>query len=594
MLLDGLHLEQVLHMTQLDDISLGGHVELSLTVHGPAEDAEIIGEFLIDEPQYGAMELTRVEGRVDYANRRAAFEIDGWDGTRAALHAAGETPVDLGFVGVEDRIPDGPLDVTISADSLDAAIALSYVTTLEQVAGVVSGDVHIGGTTAEPEPDGALTLRDGAWSIEAIGVRHERVDGDLRLLPDRTVEVDVATGTTGRSEVHGVVLLAPLRDPALDLTFSFDGFPAVVRPDIEGLISGEFVLSGTYRRPLAQGDLTVDESTVYVDEIRRAAEVVDLRDPFLFQSGITVDTTALINQPLIAGLRNPFFDNLRVNVNLSVPSDTWLRSIETDVEIGGDLLVRYDRPAGDFVLIGELQALRGTHLVLGRTFEIDGGTVGFIGRPGMNPSLDIQASSRIRRFDEQPLEIQAQVEGTLVRPLVTLSTDEAGLGQSDLVSYLVFGQSTSQVGGRGQVLGDFGAASSAYAVTQGVVSYVGGRLVNQFGSALGRGLGLDYVSIETGGRGSLEGGYLLDTQIEFGQYVSDDVFVVIVWRPTQSGAQEQNNLAGARVEWAFTDDYTFEAFREDRFLRSGSPFGASGLQGDESIWGVFFFREWGY
>ena len=76
------------------------------------------------------------------------------------------------------------------------------------------------------------------------------------------------------------------------------------------------------------------------------------------ESGLAVDTTALIAQPLFAGLRNPFFDNLRVDVDLSVPRGSWLRSIDSDVEMSGDLLVRYDRRAGDFVLIGELEAQR--------------------------------------------------------------------------------------------------------------------------------------------------------------------------------------------------------------------------------------------
>ncbi len=50
-----------------------------------------------------------------------------------------------------------------------------------------------------------------------------------------------------------------------------------------------------------------------------------------------------------------------------------------------------------------------------------------------------------------------------------------------------------------------------------------------------------------------------------------------------------------RLEWALTDDYNFEVFREDRFLRSGSGIpGASGLLDTQRVWGVFFFREWGY
>ena len=69
----------------------------------------------------------------------------------------------------------------------------------------------------------------------------------------------------------------------------------------------------------------------------------------------------------------------------------------------------------------------------------------------------------------------------------------------------------------------------------------------------------------------------------------------MVWRPFDTGARDQNNVAGVRVEWALTDDYNIEGFLEDRFLRSGSAaLGATGLLDTQRIVGVFFFREWGY
>ena len=389
-----------------------------------------------------------------------------------------------GLVDVERRVLDDAMRVDIVADSLDAAIALSYVSALESVVGSVSGDVSIRGTPNEPAPRGQLTLSDAAWSIEAIGVRHTGVNGTVMLRDDRSVDVDLAATGSGRSDVTGTVLLQPFSDPMLDLRFAFDRFLSVSRADIEGSISGSFDLGGRYSLPLAEGALIVDEGTIYVDELQRAAGVVDLNDPFLFESGVAVDTTALVSQPLFAGLRNPFFDNLRVDVDLSVPRGSWLRSIDSDVEMSGDLLVRYDRTKSDFVLIGELQAVRGSHRVLGRTFELDGGRVLFLGRPGLNPDLSIEASSRIRRQNEPPLEVDALVEGTLVQPVVTLTTEEVGLAEEDLVSYLVFGQPSGALGSQRGEVGALRGNSVVSSAVQGTVTFVGGVLTNQFGSAV--------------------------------------------------------------------------------------------------------------
>ena len=590
---DGLHVEQLVHVAQIDDLEIGGHVDLDVTVTGPSESPRISGLFRVDGPRYRSMELTRVDGSLDYADQSVRFRVAGWDGGRDAIEAAGTLPLDLSLAATEDRLLSRPMDVRISADSLDAAIALSYLTTLEGVLGVVSGDVHIGGTPGAPEPEGHITLTDAEWSIEAIGVRHTAVNGSLTLNPDRTVDVALSSTGVGSSTVSGTVTLEPFRDPNLDLTFRLDGFQAVQRIDVEGLISGEFVLGGRYRRPVAEGSLTVDEATIYVDEFRRVAGVVDLTDPLLFERALGVDTTALIAQPLIAGLRNPFFDNLRVDIDLAVPRDTWLRSIETSIEMGGDLLVTYDRSAADLVLIGELQALRGSHLVLGRNFDLDGGTVSFIGLPGLNPNLDVEASTRIFRRLEEDLEVSARVGGTLIQPVVTLSTQEAGTSEADLVSYLIFGQRSGELGSSQSAV--FSQATDNAAVSTlatGGLTFATGALANQFGAVLAQGIGLDYLSVQLNASG---GRQLTRTQVEAGRYVGSDVFVVLVFRPSGQDVENSNFLSGARVEWAMTRDYAVEGFLEDRFLRSNTAgFALPGLLDSDRVWGVFVFRDWGY
>ena len=587
----GLQVEKMLNLSQIEEHEVAGHIDLDLSLMGSMESPRIDGVFQIEGPQFGAVQLTRIDGDVTYRTRELRFDLDGFDGEREALRASGTLPVDLTLMAADERVIDSPMRVEVVADSLDAAIALSYVTSLEGVVGVVSGGVSIGGVPSAPAPEGRVTLSDAAWSIEAIGVRHTGVNGTITLREGRTAEVVLSAQGNGRSDVTGTVLLEPFSDPELNLQFGFDRFLAVSRADVESSVSGNFDLTGKYSRPLAEGALTVDEGTIFVDELQRAADIVDLTDPFLFESGLAVDTTTLISQPLFAGLRNPFFDNLRVDIDLSVPRNSWLRSIDSDIEMSGDLLVRYDRRAGDFVLIGELEAVRGSHRVLGRTFELDGGSVLFLGRPGLNPDLNIEASSRIRRQNEPPLNVSALVEGTLVQPAVTLSTGEAGIAEEDLVSYLVFGQpsgASRQLGG----LGRRGVVSSA---VQGTVTFVGGVLTNQFGSAV-FGNFLDYFSVQQSGGQSFGREYFAQTQVEVGKYVGDNLFTVVVLRPTDNSAQNQNTVAGVRVEWALTDDYNVEGFLEDRFLRSGSlSLGSTaGLIENDRIWGVLFFREWGY
>ncbi len=583
---EGLHVEQVMHVLQIDEPELAGHVDVDFDVSGPAEAPRIDGTFDVLGARLDALQLTRLRGTLGYEGRRLSFRTEGRDGVKTVLRASGDIPLDLSMQTVEERVVDAPMNVRIEADSLDAGIALSYVSAFDNVVGLVSGTVDLRGTPRSPEPEGEIRLERGAWSIDAIGVRHTGVSGALTLRPDRTVDVRLTATGPGRSDVNGTIMLDPVSDPALSLDFTFQRFLAVSRTDIEGTVTGDFHLGGRYRQPTAEGSLVVDAGTIYVDELQRAAGIVDLSDPLLLERGLAVDTTALVARPIFEGLSNPFFDNLRVNVDLSVPRGTWLRSLDTNIELSGDLLVLYDRQADDFVLLGELEALRGSHRVLGRSFELDGGSVNFIGRAGLNPDLDIDASTQIRRPDDAPFRIQANVGGTLIRPVVTLSSEESGLAEQDLVSYVVFGQPTGALG--------VGSQSQLAGIGSGVFGSIVGGGINQVGTAVGRRIGLDYVSVQ-GGYGAASY-FDADTQVEVGRYLGDEIFLIVVVRPFDTGAGNQNTVGGVRVEVAATDRFNYEFFVEDRFLRSSSALtSASGLlENQAKILGVFLFREWGY
>ena len=587
---------RALRIAQLEDADVSGRVDMALSVLGPSERPRIDAVFEIGEPRIGEVELTRVDGSLQYADRSSQFNLEGWSGDRNVLHASGVLPFDLALTDVSERATDEPMDVTVTADSLAAATALGSLSALQNVQGIISADFHIGGTSRNPQPSGTVRLSEGAWAIGALGVQHTGVGGEILLRPDRTLDVRLETTRSGTSRVSGVVTLDELTDPALDLVVAFNRFQAVDRSDMESTISGDFRLTGRYRLPVAEGNLRVDEGTLFVEEFERASTVVDLTDPLLYSDGFAVDTTVFVSQPVLAGLRNPFLDNLRLNIDMSVPRDMWLRSDAMNVEMGGDLLVLYDRREGDLVLVGELQALRGSYVVLGRTFQVEGGTVSFIGQPGINPTLDIQAASRIRRREQDPLEVQATVGGTLIQPVVTLMSEEAGLSQSDLVGYLVFGRPAGE-------LGTTSAAGSSLA------TLASGALGNQLGGTLARELpfgGLDYVSFSQGsGLGSGEGrddptNLLRNALVEAGRYLTDDLFVVFVIgsRADATGPDDDTGgvgLLGVRLELALTDSWFVEGFAEDRFLRSGTGgLGVSGLGDGEMIYGAFFFTEWGY
>ncbi len=450
----------------------------------------------------------------------------------------------------------------------------------------MSGSVDFGGTLESLAPSGRLQILDGGAYLEGIGVRHRNLQATLDLQPDGTVAVDATVAARGEAEMTGTITLSPASDPALDLDVRLSNFLALDRRDVQGRLSGEFRLEGSYRRPVVSGDLTVQEGTLYVEEFMRSAEIVDLSDPAFFE---VVDTTVVENRPLLAG-QNPFLRNIRMeNMTLGFERNAWIRSERMNVEMGGELDVLYDRQTQDLALVGNLNAVRGSYSAFGRQFQVEGGTLRFVGTPGINPDLDIQAVNRIRGIDGNALDVTATVTGTLTVPRVNLSSDQAGLAEEDLLSYMYFGVPTyALTTGQTQALGPAGTLLVGSGVTLGLQTFS-----NALGSAAAD-LGLAYLSITQQDLSAFGNNSVLGTTIlETGVYVTDDTFLTLLLRPlSNQGAGSQ--FAGIRLEWAASNNYTLEASIEERLFRGRViGFGELGIQDQKGV-GLFLFREWGY
>lgn len=576
---EGLPLDNLARLLQVEDRGLAGLLALDLDVTGQVENPRISGRIAVREPTYGSYALTDIQGSLDYQDRAAEVEVTGRFGERDILYAEGTVPIDLGLRDVESRVVDAPVDLTVETDAFPIAILLAVVEDARDVTGTISGTVDVAGPLDQLSPSGELTLSGGAVTLSAVGVRHQGGEGTFNLNPDGTVDVDLLVQAGGDAHVTGIVNLRRdeeserLFDPGFGLSVDFDDFVAMNRRDLRGEISGALQVSGRYRAPLVQGDIQVNEGEVFLEEFERNARIVDVLDPRFEQSFLDLGY-------------NPFLENLRADVNLQLDRNVWLRSPSINVEIGGELLVVYDRRERDIAFIGELTALRGQYVQV-RQFRVQqGGTVNFTGQPGMNPELNISATTQVRRVEGDQLDITANLTGTLTDPIIELTTDEPGVSNADLPDYLIWGRPTFDVSGQ---------TNFARSAAGGVITTAAGVGLSQLGSVFAQEVGLDYLAIQqdqslfaSSGLGS---GFN-STRVEVGWYLAPDLFVTLLARPLSQSNNSQ--FAGVRLEWSARDLFSVEGFWEDRFLRQGiSGFGGLGIQASK-VGGVFFFREWGY
>lgn len=585
-----LDLRRLLQVAQREDLEWSGHVDFTGSVRGTAAHPTLSGEIATRDLVARNLSLERLEGTVSYADGEVDMGLDAWARGLRVLRVEGTWPYAFALDGSTRDVSDRSVDLAVRADSLPAGLVLSLLEDLENTQGTISGTLDVAGTPAALEPRGLLRLDDGAWTVGALGVRQEQVQATFDVQADRIVQVQASGRSGGTVNVTGTVTLDSLASPALDLDVALQSFNAVDRRDISGAVSGDLQLQGRYGQPRVLGSLQVERGDLFLDEFARNVGVVDLTDPRFFAF---IGEDLLASRPLLAETRNPFMDNLLVAIDLGVQRNTWLRSDQLDVEMRGDLIVTYDRPNRDVVMVGELQAVRGQYQFLGQNFEVQGGTVEFVGIPGINPDLDIQALARVRRRQgAEPLEITAQVGGTLIEPRVEFTTPDAAVSQSDILSYIAVGQPASSI------TSDVGAAAGGL-----VGGFVGGTLTSSL-ATLAQGSGwIDFVSISqafdasavgVGAQGL--GQSFSGTQIEVGTYLGTDYFAAFSFRPLAGTGSAGTGavFGGARIEWQASAQYLLELFAEDRFFRTGSfGFRAADIE-SRLIFGFSLFREWGY
>jgi TamB, inner membrane protein subunit of TAM complex len=583
-----LELARVAHLFQLPD-RLEGVVDLELQMRGTAQEPELEGTASAEVFRFRDFAIDKLRSDFTYAGRRLSGSAQVRQNDREILALDGTIPADLAFGPVEDRFPDEAVDLDIRADSLPVALLMAPFPAYDNVHGSISGAVSLGGTLEGLAPDGEVRLSNAGAYLESVGVRHQGIEGVVTLHPDGTLGVQGSVHARGSADVTGTITLSPASNPSLDLRVFLRDFQALERRDVEARLSGTVDIRGAYRSPVVSGDLDVREGVLFVEEFIRSASVLDLGF-FASDSTSSILDPDFLDAPSIIGGESPFLRNVVMrDLTLRFTNNAWVQSADMRVEMGGQLDVFYDRAQQEITLLGTLNALRGTYRARGRGFNVEQGTLRFFGTPGINPELDIQTTSRIRTAGRDALNVTANVTGTLIRPRVTLTSDQAGLSEADLIAFMAFGRPAyGLTSGQSQVLG----AAGSLLVGQGVT--LGNSVLGSAASELG----LAYLSItqqDLGGVGdtrSLRGALVLET----GRYLAEDFFVTLLLRPLSSAGAGStlSTFAGLRVDWTASNDYTIQASIEERFFR-GRVVGFGDLANtNQKGFGLFFFREWGY
>ncbi|HET9066427.1 MAG TPA: translocation/assembly module TamB domain-containing protein [Gemmatimonadales bacterium] len=475
----GVDLADLYALAQRDTTEVRGVASIDARLSGSRSSPRLRGNAMVTGPIFRDVQPPLARAVFDYRDELLRSNITFWKTGSPVLEVDASLPFDLALASREERRLPGPIEIHAYADSADLAILQALTPALRDTRGAVSLDLQVGGTWEAPALAGSLEIVEGRMTLPSLGVRYGPIFGRARFVGDSMV-IDSLLLSSGEGDllVGGHVRFADLSDPRLNLTFDSRGFLAMDVPDFLVLRpTGVAHLTGPLTNPVLSGNtIQLDNSTLYFTDLI-SKDVIKLEDPAYAN---LVDLEELKQQRLGVAFQNRFLDSLRVdNMRFQLGTNVRLLSEDADIQMEGAVTVR--KTGSQYLVNGDLSTPRGRYTLrlggfLTTDFDVQRGTVRFFGTPDLNASIDLQAQHLARTEGGDELPVIARITGTIQVPKVELSVANSQLPQVEIISYLIFGRPSSQLG----------SGSDRLALQSAV-----GLLAGETGRALGQQFGLD-------------------------------------------------------------------------------------------------------
>ncbi|MGH7607717.1 MAG: translocation/assembly module TamB domain-containing protein, partial [Gemmatimonadales bacterium] len=537
-------------LLQRDTVGVGGSVTASVALGGTRAAPVYTGSFAFSEASFGSFRAPFMDGTIAYRDRRLDGDVHLWRAGQRILDVTARLPLDLSLTDVARRQLPDTLSVQARADSVDLGVLAAVTALVQDVEGVFTADLGIGGTWEAPRLRGGLEIWNAGATIPALNVRYDDVNGRFMLRGD-TIKVETLTARSenGEAELTGHVRLEGLSRPMLDLEIAATEFKAL---DLRGYLtvtaSGQLALTGPVFGAALTGRGTVTSGVLHFADLVNK-RVVNLDEPWVQQ---LIDTTLIREQRLGRQFESVFLDSLRIqNLQLTMGNDVWLRSSEANIQLTGSVLVNKVRD--NYLLSGTLLAPRGTYrLVIGpltREFVVNQGTVRYFGTPDLDAELDIEARHVVHPLpglSQRPEDITvvAHIRGTLRVPRLTLEAERQSLSQAEIISYLLFGKPSFELGG----------AQGAFA-RSALGSILAGELERTFVSDLG--VPIDYFEIRPGDPSNPNP--FIGAQFAAGWQIGGRTFLVLNAGFCDRGPLRVTNALGASLQFRLSPEWRTEA-----------------------------------
>src|SRR5581483_11802094 len=154
---------------------LSGRLNATSTIAGTKDAPDVSAEFKVDQGGFRQFRYESFGGTMKYDNAGITVDSRLQQNPNTWLLANGFLPKAL-FSNSGDK--GARIDFHIDSSPIDLGLVQGFTTALTDVRGTVHAKVDVSGTADDPQPRGAITVQNAAFTSAPTGVTYTDLDGE--------------------------------------------------------------------------------------------------------------------------------------------------------------------------------------------------------------------------------------------------------------------------------------------------------------------------------------------------------------------------------------------------------------------------------
>ena len=365
------------------------------------------------------------------------------EGTDLTAHGS----VQISGAHAMDLVADGRLDLKL----------LSTFDPDFTSAGLVTMNLSVGGTIAEPLPQGRLQVANGSLSYATLPSGLSDLNGSLVFTRDR-IHVETLTARTGGGtlEFKGD---ATYFNRQLNFNLTVSGKEVRLRypPGVSSTADVELRWIGTRSASSVSGEISIDKMAITPG----------------FDFGSYLDRSRQVST--LTGANSPLY-NVKLDIHVRTSPELQMRTAIARLSGDADLRLRGSvaRPA----VLGRVDVLEGRATFHGIHFTLERGDITFSNPVAIEPQFDLQASTHVRNYD-----LNVTVTGTPDHGLNINYRSEPPLPKSDIIALLALGRTGDESAQLQEQSGQSAFSDPDFILKQALNDTASSRFQRQFGAS---------------------------------------------------------------------------------------------------------------